>query len=431
MRRSLVAKFKKNKFWKNVAILFSGSAISQSIPILISPILTRLYNENVFGILFLYSSIVLILSSVSSFRYELFIVMKKREIDAIHVFFLCILLTSCYCLILLAAILPFNKEIAIALENDEIEKYLLYVPLSVFFLGIIRSYNYWYNRKAKYKKTSINNMTKSFGAGFFQVLEGVYNFLKNGLVIGNIIGQSIGFVQMLSYDYKFFKKSLSRISLPHLVNLLKIHKGYSSIQTLIIFLNNISSNIPVILITKFYGLTTGGYFGMSVRIVSTPLGLLSQAINQVFFKEGAVIINSQQDILRFLKKTYKQLLVISIIPFTLFAIGAPYVFRVVLGEEWGTAGMYTRILLPWLFIAFLNVPVSSLSSILYKQKKLFIYSATLLTLRVTSIYAGFHYFNDIVFTLLLFSGVGFFMNIYLLFYHINIAKKNVPNKIDI
>ena len=431
MSCSIVQKFKKNKFWKSVAILFSGSAISQAIPILISPILTRLYNENIFGVLFVYSSMILILSSVSSFRYELFIVMKKREIDAIHAFFLCVLLTAGFSLILFAAILSFKKEIAFALENNEIEKYLLFVPLSVFFLGIIRSYNYWYNRKAEYKKTSVNNMSKSFGAGIFQVLAGVYNLLKNGLIIGNIVGQSIAFFQMLLIDYQFFKRSLSRISFPHLISLLKIHKGYSSIQTLIIFLNNISSNIPVILITKFYGLTIGGYFGMSVRIVSTPLGLLSQAINQVFFKEGAVIINSQQDIWRFLKKTYKQLLVISVIPFTLFAIGAPYVFRVILGEEWGTAGIYTRILLPWLFIAFLNVPVSSLSSILYKQKKLFIYSAALLTLRVASIYAGYQYFNDIIATLILFSGVGFLMNIYLLFYHINIAKKNVPNKIDI
>ena len=58
----------KGGFVRNVVTLMTGTAIAQAIPILISPILTRLYTPNEFGILALYMAVVSVVAIIVTGR---------------------------------------------------------------------------------------------------------------------------------------------------------------------------------------------------------------------------------------------------------------------------------------------------------------------------------------------------------------------------
>ena len=60
----------------------SGTAISQGILIAATPILTRIFSPENFGIFALYLSIVGTISLVSSWKYELAIVLPDKDDDA-------------------------------------------------------------------------------------------------------------------------------------------------------------------------------------------------------------------------------------------------------------------------------------------------------------------------------------------------------------
>jgi len=76
----------KEEFSKNVLTLITGTAIAQVIPIAISPILTRIYTPEEFGIYAIFVSIILIFSVISNGRYELAVVLPEKDEDAINVF---------------------------------------------------------------------------------------------------------------------------------------------------------------------------------------------------------------------------------------------------------------------------------------------------------------------------------------------------------
>jgi O-antigen/teichoic acid export membrane protein len=58
----------KSSFARNVAVLVGGTAVGQAIVVLASPILTRLYTPEDFGVLAVYASLLGILSTVAALR---------------------------------------------------------------------------------------------------------------------------------------------------------------------------------------------------------------------------------------------------------------------------------------------------------------------------------------------------------------------------
>ena len=72
----------KSEFVKSSITIMTGTAIAQAVPIAISPILTKIYTPEDFGLLAIFVSILSILSVVSSFRYELAIAQPQKKEDA-------------------------------------------------------------------------------------------------------------------------------------------------------------------------------------------------------------------------------------------------------------------------------------------------------------------------------------------------------------
>ena len=75
----------KSEFSKNVVTLMTGTTIAQAIPIAISPILTRIYSPEDFGMFALYFSILALVGVIATARYEIAIVLPKDDEEAIKI----------------------------------------------------------------------------------------------------------------------------------------------------------------------------------------------------------------------------------------------------------------------------------------------------------------------------------------------------------
>ena len=117
----MVNKFKpKSEFSQNVLTLMIGTSIAQAIPILISPILTRIYTPKDFGVLALFLAITTIFGSIANARYEIAIMLPKKDEDAINIFDLGFIINCFISLILLVLVILFNSYFTTFLENKEI-----------------------------------------------------------------------------------------------------------------------------------------------------------------------------------------------------------------------------------------------------------------------------------------------------------------------
>ena len=70
---------KKSNIFKSVLTLMSGSVLSQSIPILISPLLTRLFDSSQFGELAIFISILNICTAVANGKYSSSLLLPEKH----------------------------------------------------------------------------------------------------------------------------------------------------------------------------------------------------------------------------------------------------------------------------------------------------------------------------------------------------------------
>ena len=127
----------KSEYSKNIFTLFGGASLAQAIPIAVSPILTRIYTPEEFGLLALFVALTSIPSIISSGRYEQAILLPKDEESAINIFALCLLLISLTSVISFVVILIFDDIIVDLLNKNEIKYWLYLLPLSIFLVGLL------------------------------------------------------------------------------------------------------------------------------------------------------------------------------------------------------------------------------------------------------------------------------------------------------
>jgi len=235
--------FPKSDFVKNVITLVTGTAIAQAIPIAISPILTRIYSPDDFGILALFLSIVAVLSVVATGRYEFAITLPAKDEDARQILWLSCLFSILFSCVILIFVILFNSTITDILGNDKISEWLYFIPFVVLISGIYQSFNYWFNRKKKYANLSKSKITQTLTSSIVNLSVG---FARKGGAFGLIFGQILG--QLLSSMYLvfyFFKNtSIKKIDIKKnkVFALAKRYKDFPQYDILASFFNISSSS---------------------------------------------------------------------------------------------------------------------------------------------------------------------------------------------
>jgi len=153
-----------------------------------------------------------------------------------------------------------------------------------------------------------------------------------------------------------------------------------------------------------------GLYAFSYRLIILPLNLIAQSIRDVYFQRLSERFNEGTLTRKLIRQNYLKVLRLALVPFIATFFLAPLIFGPLFGEKWQQAGFYIQIMTPWLFMVFLNMPLSTIPSILNKQHLLLFYNAMLLIFRFLAIFAGYYFFSDPVVALILFSATGMIFN---------------------
>ena len=411
----------KSEFSRNVLTLMTGTTIAQAIPIAISPILTRIYTPEDFGVFALFVAITSVFSVVASGRYELALMLPRKEEDAINIFALGMGILILLTLLLLFFLFLFDSHIINMLENNEIEYWLYFIPVAVFFIGLFNLLNYYNNRQQNYKDIAHATIIKSVILAIVQLIMGIFKMGSSGLISGQIISSFFANVHLFKNIIKD-KVLLAKINKAKMVALAKRYKDFPKYQAPHAMLNTFSSQIPVYMFTPFFGLTAVGLYALSTRIVFAPLMILAGASAKVYNQKVTEIYNDKGDAYGFTVRLLKSLIKKIIVPFALFVIFAPDIFAFVFGEAWREAGIYTQILSPWLLMVFVVATISFIPSLLNMQKKAFMIEILYTLFRVIAIGIGL-LSQNILIALAGYSIVGFLMLNYNMWWMLSSLKK--------
>lgn len=393
----MLNKFKpRSEFSRNVLTLMMGTVIAQAIPLAITPILTRLYSPEDFGIFALYIAIASITSVFATGRYEQAIMLPKKDIDAANIAILAILITCAISLLLLIMVFFLNKQISQLVERPEISPLLYLIPSSVFLTGVYQTLNYWNNRKKHYKILAVSRVFRSSSMSGLHLLAGFKTFGALGLIAGDIIGKLVSSGILLKHILKNDKKHFANLSGIKRKALAKRYKKFPTFDTGATLANVASYQVQSILFPIFYGLTAAGQYFLVLKVLQAPMSLISGAITDVYKQKLTSKDTTEEQIKLYYKKMFFLLFGIGIIPFSLFIFFAQDIFRIIFGSQWSQAGSYAAVLAPMFFVRFIASPLSYFLYLREKQEINILLQLLLFLAAIISIQMNSSSFNSVV-----------------------------------
>lgn len=403
----------KSEFGRNVVTLVTGTAIAQILAIVASPILTRLYTPDDFGILALFISISSVLSIAVCGRYELAIMLPKKDKYAINIFALGFVIACFVSILFLILFTIFNDLFTKLFNNQKISFWLYFIPLFVFFSGLFNLLSYFNNRTKNYIDLKNATIIKSAVIVIVQIGAGFMKIGVSGLIIGMIISSLSANIRLLKNVVKN-KILISSISKIKMIALAKKYKNFPKYSIGAHTIETLSGSMHIILFSSFFDASVVGFLFLTERCLNLPISVISGAIARVFFQNASVEYTNHSECVNLYKTLFKKLFLFALIPLVLVFLFAPFVFSVIFGEEWRVAGEYARILSMLYFVRFIHSPLSVMYMIAQKQKIELYWQIYLFVSLAGAISLGYFLSKDVLITLSCFTVA------YLIAYIINI-----------
>ncbi|MBC7074993.1 MAG: oligosaccharide flippase family protein [Syntrophomonadaceae bacterium] len=382
-------KLPPGSFARNVVTLMTGTTFAQALMILVAPILTRLYSPGDFGVFALYTSILGILAVIACLRYELAIVLPKKDEDAANLLVLSIIINIGMSLLILILVALFRYPLANLLGAPELAPWLWFMPLSLLAAGMFQAFNYWSTRRKQFKRLAARQITQSTVMAGTQMGFGLVPYLgPGGLIAGNIIGQSVATGRLAGQILKEEGQPvLSSINRANIRQVISRYKDFPMYSTWLSLLNSSSALLPPLLLGYFFNPNVVGFFTLGHRVLSLPMNILGTSIAQAFFPRATEAQrHGNLDIITF--EMFKRLLNLIVVPLLLFALIAPQLFAVIFGEQWAESGVYAQWICVWIIFQFISSPISTIIDVLEKQKIGLIYNTLLFWGRIVAVVVG-------------------------------------------
>jgi len=339
--------------------LFSGTFLAQIIPILITPILTRIYTPSEFGIYSFFMGIIMVLSNITNLRLEIPIIIPKTKIKSNDYFKLSFYINILFSVVSLITIFLFGDLIIKLLDVDINFYYLLLVPFLTFIIGVNKSLYYFVNKLGKYNKLSLSPIVRS---SITNISNLIFSFSTYGLLIAQFFGRIATLIFLIfneKINFTFNSKTLRKD--------LKLNRTYVTTDTPAALISSLNSNGISVFATPIFGTLIGGYFALVNKFIGTPINLISKSFLDVFKKEAAHEYQIKGHSKVTFTKVFKGMIVLTIIPFIFFFLYSEEIFVLFFGDKWLQAGYFAKILTPMIFLKMLSRPVSFMFYIVNKQ----------------------------------------------------------------
>ncbi|CDQ22980.1 lipopolysaccharide biosynthesis protein [Halobacillus karajensis] len=363
-----------NNFMKNILILVGGTVFAQGLVVLSSPLLTRMYTPEAFGILATFIAVVSILNSIVSLKYELALPLTESKKETINLFSLNFIITIIITLLYLLVFVFAGETILKGLGIVEYSTLLVWlIPVTVLFLGFTDNLTYLFVKVSRFKSITNLKVSNSFSKVVTQVLFGIIPSYPFGLILGDIVGRVVGaFVGLYSIvkynivnSYKMVKENISTNEMKKVLFRFKKFPMFSTPAGLI---NSLSTHLTPVVLVFAYDPVIAGFYSLTQRVLGLPSTLVSQSISQVYLNEAPKLLKKDISLVRnlYLKVT-KNLLLFGGVPIFFLSIFGESIFSFIFGDKWADSGIYLQVLSLMFLGQFIVVPLSQTLNILNKQ----------------------------------------------------------------
>jgi|GEM_PF-239072 len=362
---------------KNLLLLISGTTVAQAIPVLFSPLLTRLYSPADFGVLALFTAFATVVGGIANGRYDGAILLPDREEDALQIGAVgaCFAVGTSLVFLLLTHL--FHESIAALLEQEELSLWLYFFPLSSLLIAV-SSLLYQLNlREKNYANLSRSTIARAVTQTAVPLGIGTLKSGELGLIAGQVLSHAAAVVVLVGRRKEKHIR-LSEIRLSEMRRLARRYADFPRFSIWATLANTLSYNLINVILSILYGTASAGLYSIVNRVLGMPMTVVGEAFGQVFQREVRDESRNGKRVVAILTGTLLKLAAVSFPVFTVLYLWSEDVFQLVFGEEWAAAGVYARLLIPLFLVRFLSVPLMSILTLYEKQRLLLLWQTGLL-----------------------------------------------------
>ncbi|WNO61700.1 oligosaccharide flippase family protein [Rheinheimera sp. MMS21-TC3] len=411
----------KFRYIKNISGLLGSNVISQVILLLSLPTVSLLYDPEDFGKFGIVFSIVSIMAIITLLKSDAYILsLERNNKHYISIYFKSIILS----IMLLTTIIFILIIVSNYFFKNNYTKYYFSVEEFIYIFLIVISYNVcqltssMFVNKNKIFKLAQTNVARSVFLIFFQILFGNIK-LVYGLWYAEFLSRIGQIILMSSTIFEF----LSKINTKQIKSGWKNYwiglKPYSFFAMPASLLSALTQYLPILFMATIVDLKAAGLYFMANRIITIPIGMLSQSVSKAFVAEF-VQIESENKI-KLIRNTIFVLFSVSLLIVFSYHLLYPLLLKYE-PENWN--GILDVISI----VIFLTIPILTISSIsqlfnLLGVQKLLLLTELIKLLFVCSFLLLYQYIgsNAISFYVLLVAIItlGYFIQLLVLIHPIN------------
>lgn len=404
--RQIFNRYISAAFTRNVIIISGGTAFGQAVNLLFSPIITRLYTPEEYGVLTVYSSILGILSIAAVLRYELGIPIADDDEKTVNVIALCIIVVTLFNLFIALLLFVWGEQLLKLFDMRSLLQYQYMIPVGIFLAGIYSIFFQWALRKKQFKGITKTKISQGIAQNVVTVGAGMAHVGAIGLIAGRVVGQSAGITTLVRSFLKESSHLIKKVNMKEILWCAKRFKDFPLYGAPGQILNIAGIQLPVLLITALYGPEAVGFYGLANGVVNLPMELIGRSVSDVFYAEAASIGKTDPRRLRTLSgKLIINLIVIGLAPLLVLLLLGPFLFSAVFGNTWYEAGVYAQIIAVIVFARFIFTPISRLFSVFERQREALVLDVVRVIL-VLLVFGGARWFSLSAYcTVALYAGV--------------------------
>jgi O-antigen/teichoic acid export membrane protein len=406
--------FPDSSFLRKWLVLTSGTVMGQGILVISSPLLTRLFTPEEFGLFAVFAALVAIFGVAAGLRYERAVPLAPTDEQAATIVTVVLLASGLVAMVLAGFVWLIGDWLAGRLDADGLAHWLWLLPPSVLIWGGGLALNYWFLRRHAYG-VNAQNRTLQFGSqAAAQLAMGAVGWGAPGLMLGYFCGYIVRLVHYVARLPHSDWRLLVAWRWAGLKAVVHEHWRYPAFSVPSGLMTSVVQLVPEIIVAVMFGPAMAGIYALSQRVVGLPTRMLSEAASQVFLGE---LRGLERAALRrlFLRTIalFSSLGLLGMLPLLIFA---PPLFRLVFGEGWTEAGILVQLLIPLFFARFVDMPVSQLLDAVNHHRANFLITLLQNVIMVGSFFVSYLMAMSVFETIFLFSMLQTVLLVYRLVY---------------
>lgn len=358
-----------NGFFKNILILLSGNAIGQVINILVSPIISRIFTPEAFGVFGVFTSLISILTNTSSLKLEVALPILEDEQEFKELLWVSLFVNIVFsCVVgIILKFLPYS--IYQKFDSESLIGYIWLVPVSLMLTGMFRILNCAVVRYKAFKAMSYSYINQIIVKNVVQIGLGYWNPTGVVLITGTVLNQATGMSNLFRVLWKRKILKWDTIWFKRINYHLKKHIDYIIFGTPSGLVNAVGLYLPIPLVIFYYGSKEAGLLSFCITLISLPMRTVGSAVSQAYVGECAEMLrNKKKGLTKLYVSLIKRLSALVFIPICLVLFFGKDMFRLFFGEEWTEAGHFAQILSLPFAMQFISSPLSQILNLLRQQK---------------------------------------------------------------